>query len=85
MRIDLLDLIEQILYWAGLAILTAAMVYAIASPHPSSLNHSAMYWTLITCGLVPFVVGGFTHFSGRGLKPNSSEKSSPKNPRAPRG
>lgn len=85
MKIDLVDRIGQALYWLGLSDLSAATIIAIVNPHPSSLNHSAMYWTLITCGLVPFVVGGFTHFSGWGLKPNSSEKSSPKNPRAPRG
>lgn len=85
MKIDLIDRIGTVLYWTGLADLAAATIIAISTPHPRSLNYSAMYWTLIACGLVAFVVGGLTHMSGWGLNSSGSGNHSSKSPRAPRG
>jgi hypothetical protein len=83
-KIDLVDSVGAILFRLGIAILATALLVALFSSHPRALNHSAAYLAFMGCGLVPLVVGGFTHLNGWGLKPNSSENSSPKSPRAPR-
>jgi len=51
-----------VLYWWGLALLATALMIAITDPHPRDLNSSVLYWTLLTCGLIPFGIGGVIHF-----------------------
>lgn len=77
MKADPVDAVGQAAYWLGFCALTGVLVIVLASANPSRYNHSAVFYILISCDLLAFAIGGFTHLGDRGLNRKNSRKSLP--------
>lgn len=77
------DIVDAVMYWNGLSLLSVAMWIAIGN----KTSHSGD-WTyfhiILACGLISFISGGFFRFGGRkGLSlrnPYKNRKAAPHHP-----